>query len=128
MKHAGRIQSHLTTANVDVYNSRRLPARLLIEQVALLLGFQPYQLVMLIAAGHLECLGSPRPNSIKWFSSAYICGLASDTQWLDVATKIVARAARKHSRNNLPTLMKLSKRQPPIGAAKTNSPAEDIAA
>lgn len=104
----GRHQNHVTTTNVDVFNCRRLPARLLIEQVALLLGFQLYQLVMLVAAGHLECLGDPRPNSIKWFSAAYILALALDVQWMDQATKIVARTARKNSRNNLLALTKSS--------------------
>lgn len=86
---------YIDTSQADVFNCRRLPARLSIVQVAKLLNFQVYELVLLIHQGQLECLGSPSHNSRKYFSRSYIERLANDPQWLSLATKAVAKAVRK---------------------------------
>lgn len=95
MRNHFQSNGHTDTSNVDVLTCPRLPARLFVEQVALLLGFQVYELLLLIRSGHLKCLGSPSPNSTKHFSSTYILQIASDPAWLSQATKTVALAVRE---------------------------------
>jgi hypothetical protein len=86
---------YIDTSSVDVYSSRRLPARLTIIQVAKLLNFQVYELVGLVRLGRLKCLGSPRQSSRKYFSRAYIERIAEDPDWLSHSTKAIAQAVRE---------------------------------
>jgi hypothetical protein len=92
--------SYIDTSRVDLVNCRRLPARLTIEQVGFLLGFQVYELVLLIRMGKLRCLGSPSPNSRKMFSAHYIESLASNFDWLHESTKAVAKAIQNKNRKH----------------------------
>lgn len=100
--------SYIDTSSVDVFNCRRLPARLTIEQTGMLLYFQPYELLLLMRLGLLKCLNPPAAgtNCRKFFSADYIQKLAVDPGWLTQATKAVARAIREknggqptHSKN-----------------------------
>jgi hypothetical protein len=68
---------------------QRLPARLDVQQAALLLGFAEHDIPVLIKVRLLKPLGSPAPNGIKWFSAAELEALAQDRAWLDRATKAV---------------------------------------
>ena len=76
--------------NEKILNMRRLPGRLDVNQTAALLGFQRHDVTILVSARHLQPLGKPSPNSVKYFSSAEIIELANNRQWLDKATKLIA--------------------------------------
>ena len=95
--------------SVDVLNCRRLPARLVLAQVAALLNFQEYELLILIRQGLLKFLNSPTAgaNCRKFFSADYIQNLASDPGWLSQATKAVARAI--HEKNDRKSKTSLAK-------------------
>lgn len=69
----------------------RLPARLDVEQTAEILGFVPHEISVLLKAGLLKPLGKPAPNGHKYFCSVEIQSLAQDRDWLDKATKAVAK-------------------------------------
>jgi hypothetical protein len=58
------------------------PARLLSEEVALILNCKVHDIPVLVAAKLLKPLGNPRPNSIKYFCTADILELANDRNWL----------------------------------------------
>ena len=60
----------------------QLPARLTAEQVAWVLNCQPHDVPVLVAARLLKPLGSPPPNSVKFFAVADILELAKDRAWL----------------------------------------------
>ena len=69
----------------------RLPARLDVNQAAELLGFLPHEMPFLLKAGLLKPLGKPASNGHKFFSSEEISVLSQDREWLDKATRAVAR-------------------------------------
>lgn len=82
-------------------NVRRLPARLDSTQTAKVLGFQPHDIPILVSAGHLVPLGRPLPNSTKYFAALVVEQCAADPQWLDKATKLVAKHwAKKNARES----------------------------
>jgi hypothetical protein len=70
---------------------RRLPARLNVDQVAEILGFLPHELTVLLKAGLLKPLGKPAPNGHKFFSALDVSALSEDREWLDKATRAVAK-------------------------------------
>ena len=70
---------------------RRLPARLDIDQAAEILGFLPHELTVLLKAGLLKPLGKPAPNGHKFFSAAEMLALSENREWLDKATRTVAK-------------------------------------
>lgn len=72
-----------------------LPARLNVEQSALLLGFQPHDLPVLIAAGLLKPLGKPAHNSVKYFATAELQKLRDDIRWLSRATDVIQSRWRR---------------------------------
>ena len=88
----------------------RLPARLDMEQAALLLGFGVHDIPVLIKARLLKPLGSPAPNGMKWFSAAELEDFAKDRAWLDRATKAVQ--AHWKGRNRQKSLLVLSTAAP----------------
>jgi hypothetical protein len=69
----------------------RLPARLDVTQAADVLGFLPHEIVVLLKAGLLKPLGKPAANGHKFFCTAEISTLAQNREWLDKATRAVAR-------------------------------------
>jgi len=74
-----------------VLTTPRLPARLDAGQVADRLGFQEYEVGILMRLGLLKPLGTPAQNGHKWFATVTIEQNAQDHTWLDKATKAVAR-------------------------------------
>jgi hypothetical protein len=62
--------------------SGQLPARLTAEQAAWLLNCQPHDIPGLMAAKLLKPLGSPPPNSVKFFATADIAEHMKDRAWL----------------------------------------------
>lgn len=75
----------------SVLNTLRLPARLDVRQVAERLGFQEYEIGVLMRLGLLKPLGNPAQNGHKWFATIAIEECASNSGWLDKATKAVAK-------------------------------------
>lgn len=85
--------------SMAVLNCRRLPARLNVTEVAILLGFKEHDIAPLIAAKLLTPLGKPAPNAPKYFASADIVERMESTGWLSEATKALARRwSAKNSR------------------------------
>lgn len=70
---------------------RTLPGRLTMEQTAWLLGFQPHEIPILVAAKLLRSLGHPPANGAKFFSSSVIQERMTDTAFLDRASEAVVR-------------------------------------
>jgi hypothetical protein len=76
----------------------RLPARLDVRQAAMLLGFQEYEIPILLRLKLLKPLGTPRQNSHKYFASAEILELTQNRDWLDKATRAVAKCWQERNR------------------------------
>ena len=70
---------------------RRLPARVNVEQSAVVLGFQPHDIPLLVRNGLLKPLGNGPKNSVKYFSSVEIQSASQVRKWLDKATRAVSR-------------------------------------
>lgn len=67
----------------------QLPARLTADQVGWLLNCQPHDVPVLMTARLLKPLGSPLPNSVKYFATTEILELAKDRAWLARVTSTV---------------------------------------
>ena len=83
---------------LDLFNCRRLPARLTIEQVALLLGFQVYEILILVRQGRIKSVNHQSRNSRKYFHGQYILKLAEDFDFIERASKSVAKSVRENNR------------------------------
>lgn len=81
-----------------LFTWQRLPGRLDAKQAAELLGFLPYELSVVVRNGLLRPLGKPAPNGHKFFCSAEIQKLSQDRDWLDKATRAVAKCWRDKNR------------------------------
>jgi hypothetical protein len=68
-----------------------LPARLTTEQAAWVLNCQAHDVPVLVSARLLKPLGSPQPNSVKYFAAAEIMELAKDRAWLAKMTNAVSQ-------------------------------------
>jgi hypothetical protein len=84
-------QGGLPKDNSPLLNVRQvpLPARLDATQVAVILGFEPHHIPVLIGAGLLKPLGKPMRNAVKYFAAKQIEEYANDAKWLNAATEIV---------------------------------------
>ena len=78
----------------------RLPARLDVNQAAEILGFMPHEIPVLLKAGLLKPLGRPAPNGHKFFSSAELSELSENREWLDKATRAVAKHWKDRNANS----------------------------
>jgi hypothetical protein len=67
------------------------PARLNVEQVAWVLGCQPHDVSVLVAAKLLKPLGNPPPNGIKFFATVDMLELVKDRSWLAKVTNTVVQ-------------------------------------
>lgn len=74
--------------------TQSLPGRIDAKEAARILGFQKHDIPMLMREKLLKPLGSPAPNSPKWFSSMEIIQKAGDTEWLNQATKSISKMWR----------------------------------
>jgi hypothetical protein len=70
-------------------------ARLTSGQAAKLLGFADHDVPVLVSMGLLKPLGTPMPNSPKHFALIEILGHATERDWLNRATKTLARHWQK---------------------------------
>jgi len=71
--------------------ARRLPARLVSEDAAVLLGFKSHDIPILVRVGLLKPLGGGPRNCVKYFSSKLIMSLMDDEPWVNKASKAVLR-------------------------------------
>lgn len=87
-------------------NLRRLPGRLTIHQVGVILGFPIHDISILIQTKLLKPLGNPPDNGHKYFSAAEIEALAKDRNWLDKASRTVTRhwQGKNHNQRHKETL------------------------
>jgi hypothetical protein len=93
------MRSEFLPAVMATWATKDLPARLDVVETAKLLGFAEHDIQILMASGKLTPLGDPAPNAPKWFSAMEIIRLAADNDWLNKATKEVAKYWRhKHDR------------------------------
>jgi hypothetical protein len=83
---------------LDLFNCRRLPARLTIEQVASLLGFQVYEILILVRLGKIKCVNHQSRNSRKYFHGQYILRLSEEYDFIEKASKLVAKTVRENNR------------------------------
>jgi hypothetical protein len=70
----------------------------MIEQVAMLLGFQVYEILILVRLGKIKCINYQARNSRKYFHSHYVLKLAEDGDFLEKASKLVAKTVRENNR------------------------------
>lgn len=75
----------------ECLNVLRLPGRLDGRQAASVLGFQPHDIPVLMAAKLLQPLGKPVPNAPKYFAGCVIEELRCNPEWLDRATRALTR-------------------------------------
>lgn len=77
----------------------QLPARLMAEQAVWVLNCQPYDVPVLVAARLLKPLGSPTPNSVKYFATVDVLEFAKDRSWLVRMTNEVSQHWREKNLN-----------------------------
>ena len=77
----------------------RLPARLDVKQASEILGFLPHELSVLLKTGLLKPLGKPAANGHKFFSAVEISSLTTNREWLDKATRAVAKHWKERNLN-----------------------------
>ena len=70
----------------ELFQSRRLPARLTVDQAALLLGIHVDGIDHLVEIGLLEALGGAPRGVQRLFAAVYIETLGRDLKWLAKAT------------------------------------------
>ena len=76
----------------------RLPARLDVDQAAEVLGFLKHEISVLLSAGLLRPLGKPAQNGHKFFCTTEILELSQNRDWLDKATRAVAKHWQERNR------------------------------
>lgn len=80
----------------DLLFTRRLPARLTAEQVAMLLNVHEHDIPILTKAGILAPLAtSSAPNAIKYFSAVQVEDLGRDIAALSKLTRVLQNHWRK---------------------------------
>jgi hypothetical protein len=81
----------------ELLNVRRLPARLLAEEAAVLLGFKEHDIPVLVKAGLLKPLALGPRNCVKYFPSLVIEERCRDIVWLDKASRAVLRGGNANA-------------------------------
>jgi hypothetical protein len=69
----------------------QLPARVMAEEAAWLLGFAPHDIPVLVSAGLLKPLGHPPASGTKFFATAALLKLRDDINWLSRASDAIVR-------------------------------------
>ena len=72
---------------------RQLPARIGVEQMTKILGFNEDDITILMADSKLDLkpLGNPAQNAPKYFATARVLRLGNDPTWLDRASSAIRR-------------------------------------
>lgn len=79
----------------------QLPARLTSEQVAWVLNCQTHDVPLLVSARLLKPLGSPQPNSVKYFAAIEVLEQSKDRAWLAKLTNAVGQHWRTKNQNRI---------------------------
>jgi len=88
---------------VEFLNLRQLPARVNSEQAGWLIGCQPHDIPVLVAAKQLKPVGNPPLNGSKYFCTAEVLEACRDRNWLVRVTKVVQdNWARRNARLRSP--------------------------
>lgn len=61
------------------------------EQTAWVLNCQPHDVPVLVAARLLKPLGTPQPNSVKYFAAVNVIEFIKDRSWLAKMTNAVSQ-------------------------------------
>lgn len=77
----------------------QLPARLTAEQTAWVLNCQSHDVPVLMAARLLKPLGTPQPNSVKYFAAVDVLELTKERNWLAKMTNAVSQHWRTKNQN-----------------------------
>jgi len=80
------------------------PARLTVEQTAWALNCQTHDIPVLVAARLLKPLGNPPSNGTKFFCTAEILELATDSTWLGKMTNAIYQHWRAKNSARMPEL------------------------
>lgn len=78
----------------------RLPSRLTSAQAAIVLGVQPHDIPILVAARLLKPLGNPRPQAVRYFFTTEILEHAANRQWAAKATNVLYEHWSRKNRSN----------------------------
>ena len=81
---------NVTAQQTEFLSWKVVPARLDATQAAWLLGFEPHEIPMLVAAGLLKPLGHPARNSTKFFATETLEQFRRDEKWLARASDAIA--------------------------------------
>src|ERR1019366_4949078 len=87
----------LSAEQTEFLSWKIIPARLDATQTAWLLGFEPHEIPMLVAAGLLKPLGHPARNSTKFFASETLEQFRRDEKWLAPARDAIASYWRERN-------------------------------
>jgi len=82
----------------DLFRYQRLPARLTVNQTALMLGFHPDAIDFLVDIGLIDALGGAPRGVQRMFASVYVEQLGQDIKWLGKAT---LKLRQFHQQRNL---------------------------
>ncbi len=88
-------------------NCLRVPARLNTTETAILLGIQEHDITTLITGKLLTPLGKPAANAPKYFAAVDVQECAKNRNWLDQATKTLAKHWLKKNRAKRDAKMEL---------------------
>jgi hypothetical protein len=83
----------------QLLNLHRLPARLRVEDAALLLGFSVHEIPILVARGLIKPLGHPPVTGVKYFSSLALEELRKDHKWLAKASDCIVQYWQEVNQN-----------------------------
>jgi hypothetical protein len=72
-------------------NLKTLPARVRVEEAALLLGFSPHEIPILVSNGLIKPLGHPPITGVKYFSIVGLEELRKDEKWLAKASDCIVQ-------------------------------------
>jgi hypothetical protein len=92
----------------DLFYCRRLPARLTVNQVAVMLGFHSDGIDHLVDIGLIDVLGGAPRGVQRMFAVVYIEQLGRDVKWLAKAT---TKIRQFHQQRNV-TRKKTNERMP----------------
>ena len=91
-----RTRNYMT--NQELFQCRRLPARLTVEQAAAMLGFHPDGILYLVEIGLIDALGGAPCGVQRLFAAVYIEQLGQDVKWLAKAT---VKIRQLHQQRNI---------------------------
>lgn len=81
----------MNTQQEQFLNLKTLPARVRVEEAALLLGFSTHEIPILAANGLIKPLGHPPVTGVKYFSIITLEELRKDEKWLAKASDCIVQ-------------------------------------